>query len=214
MKKSTKKSTIMIPQKPMVDDFWTHDIPLFQGVFTYYRNKPQPVRGKVHLAEERYFEKHEIIPMTTPRGTQTYVMLHPYVFEPKMILTIGLYKKPKSFADQAPAIGETIGPAKQEGVKEQQIGEAQAWYYHEDKILVLWECFLWEFVRDHPLTQDPQMKLLWQGFEAWLLQQFPQATQIATPFDDPLFEREDYQTFLRSLGYEPIAKAAFGKKLR
>ena len=40
-------------QTPVVDEFWTQDIPLFHGVFTYYRNKPQPVRGKVHLAEER-----------------------------------------------------------------------------------------------------------------------------------------------------------------
>ena len=58
-------------------DFWTHDIALFDGVFRYYHSKPRPVRGKIHLAEERYFEKHEIIPLTTSRGTQTYVMLHP-----------------------------------------------------------------------------------------------------------------------------------------
>jgi hypothetical protein len=115
----------MIPQKPVVDDFWTHDIPLFTGAFHYYRSKPRPVRGKIHTSEERYFDKHEIIPMTTRKGRQTYVMMHPYVFEPKMILTIGLYKKPKPYADQEPAIRETIGPAKQEGVDERQIGEAQ-----------------------------------------------------------------------------------------
>ncbi len=78
-------------QTSVVDDFWTHDIPLFHGVFTYYRNKPQPVRGKVHLAEERSFEKHEIIPMTTSKGRQTYVMLHPYVFEPILTFTVGFY---------------------------------------------------------------------------------------------------------------------------
>ncbi len=200
---------------PSEDEYWTHDIPLFDGIFRFYHHEPRPVRGKVHLSEERYFEKHEIIPMTTSSGIQTYIMLHPYVFEPKFTFTIGLYKKPKPYADQEAAIGETVGPAKQEGVQERQIGEAQAWYYHEDRILVLWECFLWEFVRDHPLTNDSNMKLVWQGFEHWLVQQFPGAERIATPFNDPIAKTsEEYQTFLRSLGYEPVAKAAFGKTIK
>ncbi len=102
-------------------------------------------------------------------------------------MTAGLYKKPKAYADMGEAIGETLGQPKQEGVRDVQIGNAQAWYYHEDNILVLWEYFLESRFRDHPLTHDPQMKQLWQGFEFWLLKQFPQATRIATPSDDPLF---------------------------
>lgn len=202
----------MIPQQPVVDEFWTQDIPLFHGVFKYYRNKPQPVRGKVHLAEERYFEKHEIIPMTTPKGMQTYVMLHPYVFEPKLTLTVGLYKKPKQVADMGEQVGEVVS-SKQEGVREVEVGKCQAWYYHEDRILVLWECFLESFVRDQPLLQDPNMKQLWEQVEQYLLAQFPQTRQVVTPFDDPLFETPDYQTFLRSLGYESVAKTAFGKRV-
>jgi len=204
----------MLPQQTVVDDFLTQDIPLFQGVFTYYRNKPQPVRGRVHQAEERYFEKHEIIPMTTSKGIQTYVMLHPYVFEPKLTLTVGLYKKPKQVADIGEQVGEVVS-SKQEGVREVEVGKCQAWYYHEDRILVLWECFLESFVRNQPLLKDPNMKHLWQSVEQYLLAQFPQAKQVVTPFDDPLFERKEYQTFLRSFGYqpEPGAKAAFGKIL-
>ena len=202
----------------MQDDFWTHDIALFDGAFSYYRNAPRPVRGKIHTSEEPYElmgkSEQDIRPIPTRRGTRTYVMLHPYVFEPILTLTVGLYKKPKQVADMGEAIGETLGQPKQESVREVQICNSQAWYYHQDKILELWECFLWEGFRTHPLVDDPHMQKLWQGLEAWLTKQFPQATRIVTPCNDPIAHSiEEYQTVLRSLGYEPIAKAAFGKKL-
>lgn len=57
------------------------------------------------------------------------------------------------------------------------------------------------------------MKALWEGFTRFLLGQFPEATRIATPWHDPLFENEEYRAFLQSLGYEQAAKAAFGKSI-
>jgi len=36
-------------------------------------------------------------------------MMQPYVREPKLTLTIGLYNKPKHYADQESPIGEVIG---------------------------------------------------------------------------------------------------------
>ncbi len=77
----------------------------------------------------------DIRPIPTRKGTRTYVMVHPYVFEPILTLTVGLYKKPKHVADMGEAIGETLGQPRQEGVRDVQIGNAQAWYYHQDKIL-------------------------------------------------------------------------------
>ncbi len=209
--------TKKVQQITIEDDYWTHDIPLFDGVFRYYHNTPRPVRGKIHLSVERYFDAdREIVPIANVRsGNRTYVMMHPIVFEPVFTFTVGLYKKPKAYADQESAIGETLGDAKQEGVREVRIGNAQAWYYHEDKTLVLWECYLWDFVRDHPFLSDPNMRKLWISFEHWLIKQFPEASQIATPFNDPIARSpEEYQAFLRSLGYEPIAKAAFGKSIK
>jgi hypothetical protein len=204
----------------MVDDFWTHDIALFDGAFSYYRHTPRPVRGKIHTSDERY-ELHnseaerDIRPIPTRKGARSYVMLHPYLFEPILTLTVGLYKQPKAYADMGEAIGETVGRPKQEGVREVQIGSSQAWYYHQDNILDIWECFLDAPFRTHPFVDDPHMRKLWQGVETWLSKQFPEATRIVTPFNDPIAHSiEEYQTFLRSLGYEPIAKAAFGKKLR
>jgi hypothetical protein len=44
---------------------------------------------------------------------------------------------------------------------------------------------------------------------------FPQASTLATPFNDPIAESdEEYQAFLKTLGYSPLSKAAFGKKAR
>ena len=58
------------------------------------------------------------------------------------------------------------------------------------------------------------MQNLWKGFEHWLIKKFPQATTLATPFNDPIAESiDEYQAFLKSLGYSPIAQAAFGKKI-
>ena len=202
------------------DPFWTHETPLFNAAFRYYRNEPRPVRGKIHTSEELYrLEPYEqdIRPIETLRGTRTSIMMHPYVFEPILTFTVGLYKKSKVYADQEAAIGETLGSPKQEGVRDVQIGSAQAWYYHEDKTIEIWECFIDSRFRfqKHPLASDPHMQKLWNSFEAWLVKQFPQAKRIITPFNDPIAETiEEYQEFLRSRGFEPVAKAAFGKVVK
>ena len=60
------------------------------------------------------------------------------------------------------------------------------------------------------------MRALWEAVERWGRTQFPEVRSIATPFDDPMFEREEYQDFLRSLGYtpHPTARAAFWKRVK
>ena len=69
-------------------------------------------------------------------------------------------------------------------------------------------------MRQKPLPEDKHMQNLWISFEKWLIKQFPEATRIATPFNDPIANSiKEYQAFLHSLGYEPVAKAAFGKML-
>ena len=133
------------------DDFWTEHTRLFDGTFAYFDRSGQqktPVWGKYHVSEENYFDAtHELVPLTAAQGKRVYVMLHPYVLQPKLIMTVGLYKKPKPYADQDSAIGKTLG-TRQEGMQETQIGSAQAWYYPADRTLILWECFLNAFVRD------------------------------------------------------------------
>ena len=53
------------------------------------------------------------------------------------------------------------------------------------------------------------------SFEHYLLKQFPQASTLVPPFHDPIAESiDEYQSFLKTLGYSPLAKAAYGKKVR
>ncbi len=197
------------------DDYWTHDTPLFIGTFRYSRNNPRMVQGRVHVSEEHFSNSsvNEIIPLSTKKGTRQYINMQPYILEPEVFMTVGMYPKPKQYADQDEAIGEVIS-TQVKGMRQHQIGNAQAWYYPQDKLIVLWECYLYKDMRNKPLSEDEHMQNLWHGFEQWLYKQFPEATRIATPFNDPIAKSiEEYQTFLRSLGYEPIAQAAFGKKI-
>ncbi len=86
------------------------------------------MRAKIHVSDEKYYDAStEIAPIGPRSGTRTYVMIHPYVFEPVITPSVGLYNKPKHYADQAAAVGETL-EAKQEGVRDVEIGNAQAWY--------------------------------------------------------------------------------------
>jgi hypothetical protein len=197
------------------DDYWTHDMPLFVAHLPYYRNDPRMVQGRIHTAKEQYFgAASEIVPLKTRTGTCIYVNMHPYVLEPELFMTVGMYPKPKHYADQDDAIGEVLS-THVKGMRQHQVGNSQAWYYPSDKVIVIWECFLDSQVRNiKSLTEDVYMPKLWQAFEHWLSQQFPEATSMVTPFNDPIAESiEEYQAFLRSLGYTPIAQAAFGKKI-
>jgi hypothetical protein len=197
------------------EDYWTHDIPLCVGKFPYYRNEPRMIQGKIYVSEERFYHTlvSEIIPLSSKEGTRRYVHMKPYILEPQVFFTIGMYPKPKHYADQDEAIGEVLS-SEVKGMRQNELGNAQAWYYPTDKTIVLWECFLESSFRTHPLTEDPHMRNLWSSFEKWLVKQFPEATTVATPFNDPVARTsEEYQTFLRSLDYKPIAEAAFGKLL-
>jgi len=200
--------------EPVEDEFWTERRELFPAQFPTYSTTPQKVWGRLHTSEEHYeSSRQEIIPISEKKGARTYVIMQPYVREPKLTLTVGLYTNPKHYADQDSPIGEVIG-ANQEGFREAQVGHAQAWYYRKDKTIVLWECFFDERFRKHPLPEDTNMQKLWRSFEHYLLTKFPQASTLATPFNDPIAESiDEYQAFLKTLGYSPLVQGAFGKTL-
>ncbi len=86
------------------DPYWNEDILLFAGKFHYYRDSRQNVRAKLHVSNERYFDKRdEIVPVQTRNGTRTYVHFQPYVVEPVITFTVNV--QPKVYAD----LGETLG---------------------------------------------------------------------------------------------------------
>ena len=204
--------------EPREKPYFTHDTSLFTGNFAYFRHEPVLVRGKLHLADEAYSKTDtdlEIVPLTEKRGMSTYINLKAYVLVPDIVVTIGLYPKPKQYADQEPAIGEVIATDEKPKMKEQEIGDGQAWYYASDKTIVLWECGLRQHFREKPIHLDPNMQGLWTGFETFLTQHFKSATQIATTYADPDYKTGEYQQFLSQLGYKPhpTAKAAWGKPI-
>jgi len=50
--------------------------------------------------------------------------------------------------------------------------------------------------------------------KASLVQKFPEAQTLATPFNDPIAKNiEEYQDFLKTLGYSSLAQGAFGKRI-
>jgi len=135
------------------------------------------------------------------------VHMQPYVLVPDIVLTVGLYPEPAPDG----AIGEVI-KSQERRQKEVEVGNMQAWS-HPDGTLVLWECFLHDFVRTLPLQADTNMAELWRSVETFLVGQFAMATRITTTAFDPMFETDEYQQLLAALGYAPVAKAAWGKAI-
>lgn len=193
------------------DDYWTEEIQVGEGIFRYYHDEPRPVLAQIHVSEGPYTfaaAEREIVPVTTLQGIRTYVQARLFAWEPDLRLTVGLLARPAADG----RIGQVIG-TEQRDLRRQELGKAQAWYYPADGLILLWECFFNRFYRDAPLLEDANMVALWQGLERALAERFQEAQRIATPFRDPLFRTEDYQTFLRRLGYSPVAPAAFGKSV-
>jgi hypothetical protein len=194
----------------MSDSYWTIDTSLFDGSFRYFGREAVLVRGKVHTEQERYRPSdvnQEITPVGVKEGVRTYLHLRPFVLMPDITLTIGLYPELRPGG----AIGEVVS-ARERKMKEVEIGNVQAWSY-PDGTLVLWECFLYGFVSDRPISTDPNTTALWRSVESFLAQQFPRSERVVTTAHDPMFETEEYQVFLRALGYEPVATGAYGKKI-
>lgn len=197
------------------DEYWTEQCFLFRGTFRYYHRVPRMVRGFVHTSDEPYAPEviePDIVPITATRGTRTYIMIHPYVIERRLTLTVGLYSEPLP----AGAIGQVTdgGLDPTRPVKLRQCGDMQGWYYPADQTFVIWECVLSQELLDAPLPEDLNMRELWLGVERWATARFPEARRILTPFRDQRFPAQTYQAFLAALGYGQIARAAWGKALQ
>jgi hypothetical protein len=191
------------------DPFWQFDEAIGEGRFF---DEQATIRLKAHVSEEAYHrgEGDEIVPLHTKKGTRIYVMARPYILIPDYTFAIGMYPQPTKQG----AIGEVIG-SEWVGMRQQEIGQCQAWNYVEDKTLVLWEAYLHDWCRaDDPRT-DETLHTLWTGFEGFLLWQLSQHKfeRIATPGWEPLYRQdtEAWPAFLGSLGYKRIGERAFGK---
>jgi hypothetical protein len=183
--------------------YWQEDIALGEGRF--YRGEPYGIRMRLHTTTERYGGRDELVPLTHPGGERVYVHGKPYILVPDITLTIGLYERP----EDAGAVGE-VTDAEWSGMRHEDIGQAQAWYYPADRLIVLWECYADDRHRGEDPARDETLTTLWTGFEDWLSDRFPEAARIVTTWED-IFDRQQWQAFLTSRGYAQESPAAFGK---
>ena len=187
--------------------YWQFDEQI--GEVALYRDR-WTLRLALHTSDELYRRSAhvELVPLTAERGTKTYVHARPYILVPDITLDLRLYPQ----SDPVGAIGEVASSA-WEGMKAEYVGNAQAWFYHEDGVIVLWEAFFDERFRRGEATTDPNLPVLWQGFERALLARFPAARQLVTTASDPVYETTTYHQFLIGLGYRRLNQATFGKQL-
>jgi hypothetical protein len=172
---------------------------------------PFTIRLKGHRSEESYRDReNEIIPLVQPHGQRSYLHARPYVLLPDIELTIAIARGPLKDG----AIGTVIG-SEVRGMREQMIGNAQSWYYPADRTAILWECYLFDWCRhgENPLA-DEALVTLWTGFERVVREQFPEATRIATPSWENLYDRTLWESFLRTQNYKPFTRLAFLKDFR
>jgi len=127
--------------------------------------------------------------------------------EPAATLTVDLSPSPAASG----GIGE-VADARWIGLQHRRLGTAQAWASPADRLLVLWECVLDDWVRRNSPLTDPVLTTVWSGFERVLTLWFPQAVRIATPSWEDLYERPAWQQFLAGQGYEPITPGCFAKQ--
>lgn len=183
------------------DPYWQLDLAIGEGHF--YRDQLFTIRLRLHTSEEKFRDHQDLVPLVHKTGQRTYVLARPYILEPEITLTLGVYPKPT----EQGAIAEVVG-SDWVGFRHRDIGNAQAWYYPADRLLMVWECYLFEWCYQEDPRTDENLKALWTGFERHLLGQFPGTQQIVTPAWEDIYQRALWQEFLILHGYRPLTKGA------
>jgi hypothetical protein len=187
------------------DPYWQDDVAI--GEAALFSDASYAIRMRLHTETERVTSRRELVPVTQP-AERVYLHGKPYILVPDITLTVQLHPEP----DPAGAIGTVTG-SEWLGMRHEDIGQAQAWFYPADRLLVLWECFPEERYRtsDDP-REDRTLHALWTGFEALLRNRFPDSAHVVTTWED-VYDRPSWQAFVEQRGFRPVAPAAFVKDL-
>lgn len=188
------------------DPYWQQDLTLGEGRF--YRDQIFAIRLRLHSSEEHFKDHQELVPLSHKAGESTYVLARPYILEPEITLTLGMYPE----LTEEGAIGEVIG-SEWAGMRHRDVGNAQAWYYPADHLIMLWECYLYDWCHGKDPRTDENLKTLWTGFERHLWGQFPEAERVVIPAWEDIYERSLWQEFLALRGYTPFTEATFAKEV-
>jgi hypothetical protein len=197
---------IMKEQERERGPYWQHDVALGEG--TFYQDQLYTIRMKLHTSLEPFRGQEELVRLDHPVTNRTYLHAKPYILEPQIMLTVDLYDKPTGEG----AISK-IDATEWTGMRHHDIGNAQAWYYQQDQLLVLWECYLFDFARTEDPASDKNLTTIWSGFEHHLRERFPHTQRIVTPSWENIYERSAWQAFLQQQGYRTFNNQAFLKEM-
>lgn len=178
--------------------YFQEQVPLGEATL---RGDPARLYLGLHHSRER-FAARSIVPLTRTTELVTCFHARSYAIEPDITLTVGLYPRPSPVG----AVADSLIA----GVRRREVGQAQAWYYPADRLLLLRECYLLDPYMDGEATGDAGLATLWRGGERTLLDRCPEAARLVTTWEDS-YDRADWQRFLASQGYEHIAPVAFAK---
>lgn len=188
-----------------VDSYWQIDLAVGEGQI---HGEQYAIRLRVHTSTEPYRGGEGLVKLVHTHGERTYFHARPYILVPEITLTIGVYDRPTGQNQ----IGEVIA-SEWEGMKQQEIGSAQAWYYPKDRLLIFWECYLHESFRTANPCEDENLAAVYGGFEKLLLERLEGVERIAVPSWEPIYPENDWQEFLRQQGYRRFNKQAFLKEV-
>jgi len=191
------------------DPYWNRHVVL--GEEAVYGRRQQ-IRMRLHRSEERFAGGDDHIPLTQRSGERTYFHAKPYILIPDITMTVA----PSQPNGGKSALGTEIGRVVGSHVgtpKPLEIGEAQAWYYPQDRALMLWECFLEDRIRQHSdPSMDPLYQIVWTGFEQLLVHEVPDVEHVYTT-REPIYDNALFARFLERKGYRPFETVSFIKHL-
>ena len=96
-------------------------------------------------------------------------------------------------------------PVRKEGKREIKIGSCLAYYYPEEKIVEIWECFFFSMDRKLLRIDYEDAKKLFKTFEEELTRRYD-PEKIYAREDEPSYTEGWMKKILEELGYKPSRK--------
>jgi hypothetical protein len=180
------------------EPFWQTDA-VVGRVRLFGDNRDLHVRTRQVDATYRRTLTRYLVPLTG--GRATYLLGQAYVEEPHAPLPAAILRLHHERGLPLPPLDDV------------SVGELQAWYYQDDRTIVLWDCLLHGQYREADPALDANLRTLWRGGEELLTRRFPEATRLVTPSWESAYDTREYRGFLETMGLHRLSAKAFGKAL-
>ena len=191
-----------------IDDYWTSTEEIGRLPLPP-RDDERDVSFIWHQSVEKYGRGHREIGLRlTEAGERDYVHAKAVFYSPRFIVTFAI--TPPVQTELGEEIGEIVD-TKRDGLQRHEVASCQAWYYRNERTLMLWEVDLRRDYREGEPSQDFLFSTLWQAFERRLLVEFPDCERILTPGWEPSYDGKQFRAFLASQGFKPHEDNTFIK---